>query len=220
MGIEPIYAHGGRRDAGRRAAAGGPDAGPAPPRPAAAHRPGLVAACARPGPTRARARWRGMMLPALLGVGVAQISLLINTQIASWLRAGQRHLAQLCRPADGVPDRHAGRRAGRGADAAAGRRPGRQRRRALFGDARLGPAPGGAAGRALRRSRCWCSRSRWSPRCSTTAPSSDSDVQQVALALVGYGAAWSAWWRSRCWRRASTPARTCARRCASPSWCW
>ncbi|MEZ0308170.1 MAG: murein biosynthesis integral membrane protein MurJ [Ramlibacter sp.] len=30
----------------------------------------------------------GMMLPALLGVGVAQISLLINTQIASWLAPG------------------------------------------------------------------------------------------------------------------------------------
>jgi putative peptidoglycan lipid II flippase len=30
----------------------------------------------------------GMMLPALLGVGVAQISLLINTQIASWLPSG------------------------------------------------------------------------------------------------------------------------------------
>ena len=29
-----------------------------------------------------------MMLPALLGVGVAQISLLINTQIASWLATG------------------------------------------------------------------------------------------------------------------------------------
>lgn len=28
------------------------------------------------------------MLPALLGVGVAQISLLINTQIASWLAPG------------------------------------------------------------------------------------------------------------------------------------
>nr|WP_236589406.1 murein biosynthesis integral membrane protein MurJ [Ramlibacter aurantiacus] len=30
----------------------------------------------------------GLMLPALLGVGVAQISLLINTQIASWLPRG------------------------------------------------------------------------------------------------------------------------------------
>ena len=29
-----------------------------------------------------------MMLPALLGVSVAQISLLINTQIASWLAPG------------------------------------------------------------------------------------------------------------------------------------
>ncbi|MEJ7932384.1 murein biosynthesis integral membrane protein MurJ [Ramlibacter sp. AN1015] len=46
--------------------------------------------------TRVRAAWRhpgtrhvgSMMLPALLGVGVAQISLLINTQIASWLPAG------------------------------------------------------------------------------------------------------------------------------------
>ena len=35
-----------------------------------------------------------MMLPALLGVGVAQISLLINTQIASWLGARQRDLAR------------------------------------------------------------------------------------------------------------------------------
>jgi len=46
--------------------------------------------------SRVRAAWRhegtrrigSMMLPALLGVGVAQISLLINTQIASWLPAG------------------------------------------------------------------------------------------------------------------------------------
>jgi len=46
--------------------------------------------------SRLRAAWRhegtrrvaGLMLPALLGVGVAQISLLINTQIASWLPTG------------------------------------------------------------------------------------------------------------------------------------
>jgi putative peptidoglycan lipid II flippase len=45
---------------------------------------------------RLRAAWREpgtrqvarMMAPALLGVGVAQISLMINTQIASWLPAG------------------------------------------------------------------------------------------------------------------------------------
>ncbi|MDB5873945.1 MAG: putative virulence factor, partial [Ramlibacter sp.] len=44
----------------------------------------LRTAWADPG-TRQVAR---MMLPALLGVGVAQISLLINTQIASWLAPG------------------------------------------------------------------------------------------------------------------------------------
>ncbi len=46
--------------------------------------------------SRLRDAWRhagvrqvsSMMLPALLGVGVAQISLLINTQIASWLPSG------------------------------------------------------------------------------------------------------------------------------------
>ena len=46
--------------------------------------------------TRLKAAWGhegtrrigALMLPALLGVGVAQISLLINTQIASWLPAG------------------------------------------------------------------------------------------------------------------------------------
>ncbi|MEO0002801.1 MAG: hypothetical protein RLZZ22_493, partial [Pseudomonadota bacterium] len=45
---------------------------------------GLRAAWAHPGPRRILA----LMAPALLGVGVAQISLLINTQIASHLRAG------------------------------------------------------------------------------------------------------------------------------------
>ncbi len=44
----------------------------------------LRAAWTDPG-TRAVGR---MMLPALLGVGVAQVSLLINTQIASWLAPG------------------------------------------------------------------------------------------------------------------------------------
>lgn len=47
-------------------------------------------------PSRLRAAWRdagvrqvlGLMLPALLGVGVAQLSLLINTQIASHLAVG------------------------------------------------------------------------------------------------------------------------------------
>ena len=77
--------HGAGRDGGRRAAACGADPRVAPARAAAAHRPGLVRGCAQAWTTRARGRSRGMMAPALLGVGVAQISLLINTQIASWL---------------------------------------------------------------------------------------------------------------------------------------
>jgi putative peptidoglycan lipid II flippase len=44
----------------------------------------------------------GLMAPALLGVSVAQISLLINTQIASHVGVGAVS-GDLCRPADGVP---------------------------------------------------------------------------------------------------------------------
>ena len=44
----------------------------------------LREACADPGVRQIL----GMMAPALLGVGVAQISLMINTQIASWLTPG------------------------------------------------------------------------------------------------------------------------------------
>ena len=50
----------------------------------ALHRAGLRAALADPGTRRIGT----LMLPALLGVGVAQISLLINTQIASHLATG------------------------------------------------------------------------------------------------------------------------------------
>ena len=76
---------GRRRDARRRAAAGGADAGAGAP----------SAACRASGcrPRALRAAWRHpgvrrvlrQMAPALLGVSVAQISLLINTQIASHL---------------------------------------------------------------------------------------------------------------------------------------
>ena len=45
-----------------------------------------------------------------------------------------------------------------------------------------------AAGRAVRRRRCWCSPCRWSRRCSTTARSRTATCGQVALALAGYGA--------------------------------
>jgi putative peptidoglycan lipid II flippase len=126
------------------------------------------------------------MLPALLGVSVAQISLLINTQIASYLRAGQRQLAQQRGPADGVPDRHAGRGAGRGADAAAGRGPRRRRPERYSAMLDWGlrlvvlladPEFGGAAG--VR-----------APLVATLfhyGAFKDSDVGQVASALAGYG---------------------------------
>ena len=63
------------------------------------------------------------MAPALLGVGVAQISLIINRVLAG---ARQRDLAGLRGPLDGVPHRHAGRGAGCGAHAPAGLGQGRQ----------------------------------------------------------------------------------------------
>ena len=93
-----------------------------------------ASACAR---RRSRAAWRHpgvrrvlrQMAPALLGVSVAQLSLLINTQIASHLGVGAVSWLDLCRPADGVPDRAARRRARRGADAAAVGGAGARRRR-------------------------------------------------------------------------------------------
>ena len=86
-GLEPGAGAGRRRDAGRRAAGGDPDPG------AARHRcmprfavgwASLQAAWRHPGVGRVLRR----MAPALLGVSVAQISLLINTQIASHVGVG------------------------------------------------------------------------------------------------------------------------------------
>jgi putative peptidoglycan lipid II flippase len=53
-----------------------------------------------------------LMAPAILGVSVSQISLLINTVFASFSAQRQRVLAVLRRPPDGVSGRHAGRSAG------------------------------------------------------------------------------------------------------------
>jgi putative peptidoglycan lipid II flippase len=88
MGIEPIYAMacgvmvGGVLQLGVQI--------PALHRagPAAAHWPG-AGRIAWPGRPGTRAQHRPLMLPALLGVGVAQMSAMINTQIAShgWPRA-------------------------------------------------------------------------------------------------------------------------------------
>ena len=91
---------------------------------------------------------------------------------------------------------------------------------ALFGHARLGPAAGGAAGRAVVRSRCWCSPSRWWRRCSTTAPSRTAMCRRSRWRWPATARAWSDWWPSRCWPgllRQPGHAHAGAHR---RSWCW
>ncbi len=86
-GIEPIYALAIGRHGRRRTPAGGAAAGAAPHRRLPAHR-------ARAGAIRSAWRHPGvsrvlrLMAPALLGVSVAQLSLLINTQIATHVAVG------------------------------------------------------------------------------------------------------------------------------------
>ena len=70
-----------------------------------------------------------LMVPALLGVSVAQISLLINTQIASHLVPGSVSWLTYADRLMEFPTAIAGCGAGRGADAATRRGQGRQRRR-------------------------------------------------------------------------------------------
>ena len=123
---------GRRRDARRRAAARGAGPGAARASAAAAHRPRPARARARPGAIPGVRAVLRQMAPALLGVSVAQISLLINTQIASHQGVGAVSWLDLRRPADGVPDRAARRRARRGADPAALGGAGRERRRRLL----------------------------------------------------------------------------------------
>ena len=127
------------------------------------------------------------MAPALLGVSVAQISLLINTQIASHLARGRGVVADLCRPADGVPDRAAGRGAGRGAAAAAVGGAGRATTRGATPACSTGACAWWCCWRCPARWRCWCFPSRWWRCCTTTAPSAPRDVAQTVLALMGYG---------------------------------
>jgi putative peptidoglycan lipid II flippase len=152
----------------------------------------------------------------LLGVSVAQISLLINTQIASHLAAGS---VSWLNNADRLME---------------------------FPTAMLGVAlgvvlmPQLAAARAAKPTRSATRRMLdWGLRlvvllaipCAVAllvfaAPLvatlfhygafKDSDVDQVRWRWPATAAGCWAWWRSRCWRPATTPARTCARRCASP----
>ena len=118
-GIEPIYALAAGVDARRRAAARGAGAGAARASAALPHL-GL-------GPGALRAAWRHpgvrrvlrQMGPALLGVSVAQLSLLINTQIASHLAVGAVSWLNYADRLMEFPTGAARRRARRGAAAAA-----------------------------------------------------------------------------------------------------
>ena len=176
---------GRRRDARRRAAAGDADAGAARASAAAAHRrsasAALRAAWQHPGVRRVLRQ----MAPALLGVSVAQISLLINTQIAShvgvgavsWLTYADRLMefpTALLGVALGVvllPQLSAAQ--------------------AREDDAGATPACSTGAcawwccWRCPARWRCSSSRSRWWRCCSTTARSSRSDVAQTARGADG-----------------------------------
>ena len=82
------------------------------------------------------------MVPALLGVSVAQISLLINTQIASHLGAGAVSWLNYADRLMEFPTALLGVALGVVLMPQLAAAQGRERRRRLFGDARLGPAPG------------------------------------------------------------------------------
>ena len=159
---------------------------------AGAHRRPCRASGSRPSAIRSAWRHPGVrrilrqMAPALIGVSVAQFSLLINTQIAShqgvgavsWLFYADRLME--------FPTALLGVALGAGADAAAlGRGAGSRRRGRLLGAARLGPAPGAAAGAALRGGPAGVPQRRWWRCCSTAARSTAHDVAQDGAGADG-----------------------------------
>ncbi len=179
--------------------------------------------------SRSRAAWRDpgvrrilrSMAPALLGVSVAQISLLINTQIAShvagrrvsWLTYADRLMefpTALLGVALGVvlmPQLAAAQARGDSA--------------ALLRHARLGPAPGGAAGAALRGGAAASSRL---PLVAVLfhygAFQRQRRAADVAWRWCGYGVGLLGLVGVKVLAPGFYAARTSARRCASPSWCW
>jgi putative peptidoglycan lipid II flippase len=160
-----------------------------------------------------------LMLPALLGVSVAQISLLINTQIASHLQTGS---VSWLTYADRLME---------------------------FPTALLGVAlgvvlmPQLAGARAANDTDKYSAMLDWGLRLVVllAVPSAvalltfaqplvatlyhygaftDGDVLQTTRALMVMAWGCSAWSPSRCWRRVFMPTRISARRCALPSLCW
>ena len=152
------------------------------------------------------------MGPAVLGVSAAQISALINTQLAAPARRRPHLVDHVRRPPDGVPERAARRRDRHRAAAVARAASQRRGRRPVLGAARLGPAPRVAA-RAAGRARAVAPRGpahhdalpvrqvRRRRRVATCAPRCSATRRPRRR---------SSWSRSS--RRASTRARTCGRR--------
>jgi putative peptidoglycan lipid II flippase len=159
------------------------------------------------------------MAPALLGVGVAQISLMINTQIASYLAPGSVTWLFYADRLMEFPTALLGVALGVVLTPAAGRRQGRGRCAALFGHARLGSAHRGAAGRALRGGAAHLCHA---PGGHAVPPRRFRQRRGARLPGPGWAMGWVCWgwWPSRCWRPATTPARTSARRSRLPWWCW
>ncbi|CAD5373842.1 hypothetical protein RA210_U40245 [Rubrivivax sp. A210] len=140
---------GRRRDAGRPAAAGGANPGAGAPGPAAAHRPRALGHCRGLAPSGRGARAAADGTGPAGGVGSPDLAAHQHPDRLA-CGGGCGVLADLCRPVDGVSDRAAGRGAGRGAAAPALGGAGAPGRCGLFRHAGLGPAPGAAAGAALR----------------------------------------------------------------------
>ncbi len=134
-------------------------------------------------------RVAGLMLPAIFAVSVAQLSIIINTNIASHLTTGSVTWLSFADRLMEFPT--ALRRSGPRDDPAAQPlgRVCREARRRLFATARLGAAahlPAGAAGGvgsrpARRRGSCpCCSRGASSPRTTCTRPRSPSSAMRSA----------------------------------------
>ncbi len=169
---------------------------------------------------RLRAAWANpgvrqvlrLMLPALLGVGVAQLSLLINTQIASHLATGSVTWIWYADRLMEFPTALLGVALG----VVLTRRSSPPRAPAATTHAIPTCSTGVCAWCCCwpcpARRRCWCSARRSSPRCSTTAASTRRTCSASPWRWPAMAWGWWGWWRSRCWRRATTPAWTSARR--------
>ena len=135
------------------------------------------------------------MGPAVIGVSAAQISALINTQLAAALGDGRISWITYADRLMEFPERAARRGAGHGAAAVARQAPRRRESGASTRRCSTGACGSRCCSRCRPRSRCGCSRCRWSRRCTSTAGSPSTTCVQT---------------RARCWATASA--------CSGSSW--